>query len=98
MLTSVMIALRISHSQLNSEIEDLIMASRMDLIQSGIAKTKAESNTDPLIKRAIITYCKANFIADRDEAERFQQSYDLLKTHLSLADDYREKAHFKNVK
>lgn len=97
MLTSVMIALRISHSQLNSEIEDLIAAARLDLIQSGIAAEKAESNNDPLIKRAIIVYCKANFLANKEEASRFQESYNLLKNHLSLADDYREGAHFTNA-
>lgn len=90
MLTSVIIALRISHSHLDSEIEDLIAAARLDMIQSGISAVKAELDDDPLIKRAIITYCKAHFLADKDEAERFQTSYDLLKTHLSLADDYKE--------
>lgn len=90
MLNSVLVALRISHTFLNSEIEDLIAAARLDLIQSGISSLKANLNDDALIKRAIITYCKANFLADKDEAERFQKSYDLLKTHLALADDYKE--------
>jgi uncharacterized phage protein (predicted DNA packaging) len=90
MLNSVLIALRISHSQLNFEIEDLIAAARLDMIQSGIAALKANLDNDPLIKRAIITYCKAHFLADKDEADRFQKSYDLLKTHLALADDYKE--------
>lgn len=90
MLNSVMVALRISHSSLNFEIEDLIAAARLDMIQSGIAIEKANLNDDPLIKRAIITYVKAQFLADKDEADRFQKSYDLLKTHLSLADDYKE--------
>jgi uncharacterized phage protein (predicted DNA packaging) len=90
MKNSVMIALRISHSMFDTEIEDLISAARLDLIQSGISADKANLNNDALIKRAIITYCKAHFLANKDEAERFQNSYDLLKTHLSLADDYRE--------
>jgi len=90
MLNSVMVALRISHSLLNYEIEDLIAAARLDMIQSGISIEKANLNNDPLIKRAIITYVKAHFLADKDEASRFQTSYDLLKTHLALADDYKE--------
>jgi len=90
MLNSVMMALRISHSLLDFEIEDLIAAARLDMIQSGIAAEKVNLDNDPLIKRAIITYCKAHFLADGGEAERFQKSYDLLKTHLALADDYKE--------
>lgn len=89
-LSSVAVALRISHSLLNFELEDLIAAARLDLIQSGVAEGKANSDDDALIKRAIINYVKANFLADANEAARFQQSYDLLKTHLALADDYRE--------
>lgn len=89
-LASVATSLRITHSLLNFELEDLIAAARLDLIQSGVAAEKANLDDDPLIKRAIINYVKANFLWDSNEAARFQQSYDLLKTHLALADDYRE--------
>lgn len=50
---------------------------------------KANDDTDPLIKRAIITYVKANFISDAKEAERFLASYNMLKNHLTLAGDYK---------
>jgi uncharacterized protein involved in exopolysaccharide biosynthesis len=43
---------------------------------------------DPLVKRAITAYVKANFGWDNPDAERLQRSYDLLKMHLSLAGDY----------
>ena len=85
-----MVALRISHSLLDFEIEDLIAAARLDMIQSGISAEKANVDNDPLIKRAIITYVKAQFLADIEEATRFQNSYNLLKTHLALAEDYKE--------
>ncbi|MGM7635638.1 head-tail connector protein [Bacillus sp. Hm123] len=90
MLTSVKKSLRVSHVELDDEITDLIEAARHDLMLSGISSEKANNDTDPLIKRAIVTYCKANFGYDNPEADRFGDSYKMLKQHLSLAGDYRE--------
>lgn len=44
---------------------------------------------DPLIKRAIILYCKAHFGYENPEAERFAESYLMLKVHLALSADYQ---------
>ncbi|WP_313413143.1 phage head-tail connector protein [Sedimentibacter sp.] len=44
---------------------------------------------DPLIKRAITLYCKANFGYDNPDAERFAESYKMLKIHLALSSDYQ---------
>jgi uncharacterized phage protein (predicted DNA packaging) len=90
MLEEVKLALRVSHDALDTEIEDIILGARLDLKLSGISAGKADAETeiDPLIKRAIIVYAKANFIADINIAERYQKSYDSLKLHLSLAGDY----------
>jgi uncharacterized phage protein (predicted DNA packaging) len=92
LLDDVKQALRISINNTNfdTEVNDLISAARLDLIQSGVSADKVNLDTDPLIKRAVITYCKANFGYDNPEADRFQQSYTMLKQHLSLAGDYRE--------
>ena len=46
--------------------------------------------TDPLIKRAIIIYVKANFGWNNPDAERLQQSYNMLKSHLALSQEYAE--------
>lgn len=88
MLESVKLALRVTISDFDEEIQDLIDAAKRDLEIAGVAKDKIV-DTDKLIRRAIITYCKANFGYDNPEAERFQQSYDMLKQHLSLSYDYR---------
>jgi uncharacterized phage protein (predicted DNA packaging) len=86
MLESVKMALRVTISDFDEEIQDLIDAAKSDL---SIAGVDIINEDDPLIRRAIITYCKANFGYDNPEAERFQQSYDMLKQHLSLSYDYR---------
>ncbi|HFK2719152.1 TPA: hypothetical protein ACG1DY_005001, partial [Escherichia coli] len=73
---------------MDEEVIDLIEAARQDLILSGVSSEKAEDDSDPLIKRAVTTYVKANFGFDNPDAKRLQESYDMLKNHLSLAGDY----------
>lgn len=89
-LNDIKTALRISinNTAFDSEITDLIAAARGDLMLAGILPAKANDDTDPLIKRAIVVYCKANFGYDNPEAERFQQSYNMLKAHLTLSQEY----------
>lgn len=88
MLNDVKLSLRITTTAFDVEVQDLINAARIDLIQSGISSIKAEDDKDPLIKRAIIIYCKANFGFDNPDAERLNYSFNMLKQHLSLTSDY----------
>lgn len=81
----VKLALRIKTSTLDVEINDLIEACKLDLSISGV---KVINDTDLLIKRAIIVYCKANFGLDNEDSEKYQRSYNSLKEHLSLCSDY----------
>lgn len=85
LLDDVKDALRISGTDLDTEILDLIEAAKADLALGGVLSV---DETDPLIKRAIIVYCKSNFGWDNTEAERFQNSYDLLKKHISMSSVY----------
>lgn len=92
LLDDVKKALRISSTAYDDEVKDLISAGKSDLRLTGIY-FKEETEGLPLdttIKRAVITYCKANFGYDNPDAERFEKSYVMLKQHLSLAGDYRE--------
>lgn len=96
LIDDVKTALRISHFALDDEIIDLVEAARHDLMLSGISSLKVQreravneiGDLDPLIKRVISVYVKANFETDTVKAERFQNAYDLLKNHLSLSGDY----------
>ncbi|WP_079479715.1 head-tail connector protein [Halobacillus salinus] len=91
--SKVKTALRLKNTAFDIEVAGLIAAAKADLVQSGIDKSVVdkENTIDPLIERAIIVYCKANFGYDNDEADRFAKSYETLKTHLSLAGDYNGK-------
>ena len=86
MLEKVKLALRISTAAFDDEIQDLIAAAYADLGIAGVQTTKKE---DPLIKRAVITYCKANF-GDNDDSERLQKSYDTQKGQLMTATGYTD--------
>ena len=91
-LDDIKIALRISNTAYDSEINDLVAAARADLRLSGILESKVNDDTDPLIKRAIIIYVKANFGWNNPDAERLQQSYNMLKIHLALSQEYTSEA------
>lgn len=89
MLNDVKIALRISHSALDSEITDLIAACRVDLILAGVKPAKANDNNDAAVRMAIKTYCKAHFGYDNPDADRLLEAYNQQKYRLTLAGDYR---------
>lgn len=89
MLNDVKDALRVSGTALDTEIQDLIDAAKADLQLSGVHADKI-IDPDPLIKRAVIVYCKAHFGWDNPEADRFNQSYIMLKQHLTLSAEYIE--------
>ena len=60
MLEDVKNALRISDDDFDNEIRDLIEAAKSDLETSGVASSFIrEDKNGPLIKNAIINFCKA---------------------------------------
>lgn len=82
--SKVKLALRIKTSAFDGEIDELIKAAVMDLGVAGIENDNAD---DPLINRAVITYC-AFHIGPRDDAERMKRSYDEQKAQLKTATGY----------
>lgn len=71
-----------------SELESLIDAAKMDLEITGVNALLVENEEDPLIKRAIVLYTKANFGFDNPDAERLQINYQMLRDKLSMDIDY----------
>lgn len=86
-LADVKVALRIAATtnDFDTEIQDLIDSATADLELAGVISADV---TDSLIKRAVITYVKANFGYDNPDADRLQKAYDMLKMHLTLSAGY----------
>lgn len=90
LLNDAKLVLRMSEEcmDFDMEIQDLIDASLQDLGLAGVENRETE---DPLIKRAVLTYVKANFgEAKSDVYNRLKVSYDEQKAQLSMSLDHRE--------
>lgn len=86
MLDAVKLALRIKSAAFDSEITDLIAGALADL---GIAGVVNPDTTDPLIRRAVITYCRCHF-GQPEDYDRLKASYDEQKAQLSMATGYTD--------
>ena len=90
-LDDVKVALRVGHDATDSEVEDLIAAAVFDMANKGVSTAWLgtdpfdpsfdvddidESKLPVMAKRAIVTYAKANYGYDNDDAERLMESYD----------------------
>lgn len=86
MLQDIRKSLRITTEAFDDQIKGLIDSAKTDMKISGVEVINEE---DPLIKRAIDFYCKANFYIENKDADRYQKRYEDLKEHLSLVGDYK---------
>lgn len=86
-LEKVKVALRLTADDagLNEEINDLIQAAYKDLNLAAVTEEGMED--DPLIVRAVITYCRLNF-GQPDDYDRLKRSYDEQKAQLGMATGY----------
>lgn len=90
LLADVKTALRVTTDDLDSDITILINAALADLQLVGIdGDTVIESTTDPLIQRAVITFCRANF-GQPDDYDKMKASYDEQKAQLWMATNYTD--------
>lgn len=85
MLDKVKTALRITTTAFDDEITDLINAACGDLGIVGVAAVS--TTTDPLLIRAIITYCRLHF-GQPDDYDRLKASYDEQKAQLISCTGY----------
>lgn len=83
-LPAVKMALRVTTNAYDTELNGLINAALLDM---GIAGVTNDDDTDDLILRAIITYCRLNF-GKPDDYDRLKASYDEQKAQLSMATGY----------
>lgn len=85
MIEKIRNSLRIKTDKLDSEIEDLIEACKMDLKIKGVNNIDEQ---DPLIFQAIKIYCKAYFGIDNKDSEKYIKVYESLRDSLALCGDY----------
>ncbi|WP_353423988.1 head-tail connector protein [Christensenella massiliensis] len=86
MLEKVKLALRIATTAFDSELNDLINAALADLGIAGVTSLKED---DPLIIRAVTTYCRVHF-GEPDDYDKMKASYDEQKAQLQTATGYTD--------
>lgn len=83
-LDEVKLALRLTTTAYDAELNGLILAALGDLGVAGVTETNPEN---ALIKRAVITYCKIHFGSPSD-FDRLKATYDEQKAQLSTCTGY----------
>lgn len=83
-LPAVKMALRVTTTAYDTELNTLINAALLDM---GIAGVTNDDDTDEIVLRAIITYCRLNF-GKPDDYDRLKASYDEQKAQLGMATGY----------
>lgn len=87
MIETIMLSLRLNTEEFESDIQGYIDACLLDLELTGINKSKIVE-TDPLIVQAVKCYCKIYVSSDDLEANRYQKSYNLIKSFLATCQEY----------
>ena len=87
MFDKIKLVLRIDDNTFDEDIQDTIDSAMADLKLCGVLESKIVE-TDTLILRAIKTFCKAEYSSDDKESNRYRQSYEMLRNHLSMSVDY----------
>lgn len=89
LLNDAKLRLRLHTNAFDNEVGDLIDAAVDDLLERNAIQQSQISGTTiaPLIKRAIMTYCRA-FFGDPDNQERLKADYDEQKATLMMTSGY----------
>lgn len=86
---AVKTSLRLSNDAFDEEIETLISASKIDLAQADIKVDKANDDTIPIIRQAIIIYCRLHF-GEPSDYDRLKMAYDEIKHQLSMNSEFTD--------
>ena len=75
MLNKVKLALRISHTLLDTDIEETIAQARAEMVRAGVLPAVAESD-NTLVEGAIKTFCLMHYSNDTKMAEGYSRSWE----------------------
>lgn len=93
LLDDARVAVRVTSTAFDAELTDLINAALADMGITNInpALLVSTSGILPLIKKAVITYCKMNFgEIEPEKYDRLKASYDEQKAQLSMSSEYND--------
>lgn len=79
--------LRISGTNFDTEITQLIASAKHDLLTAGVSASAIEE-TDPKIREAISLYIKSRFGLENPDSEKYWKSYESEKAELLVSPDY----------
>lgn len=85
-LEAAKLALRVTVDDYDAEITSLIAAAEQDLMTAGVAML---NDSDPLIRRAILTYCRMHFGSPPDY-DRLRESYNAQLSKLMYCTEYTD--------
>lgn len=91
LLDDVKVACRVTSTAFDVELGDLVDAAFADLGITDISGSfLTEGSCPPLVKRAVLTYCRMNFGQVEDGFyDRLKASYDEQKRQLLMSSTYR---------
>ena len=75
-LNTVKTALRINHSELDTEITRLISAAQADMIRAGVAPEIVQTGGQ-LVTQAIVTYCLMNMTEESVLIDKYARAYEI---------------------
>lgn len=92
LLDDAKVACRVTSTAFDTELNDLISAALSDLGITDIQSILLTSDDPvPLIKQAVITYCRMNFgLQSETYYNRLKASYDEQKAQLLMSSEYTE--------
>ena len=84
-LTKIKLALRVSHSKLDEDIQADIDACLADLEACGVVRATTD---DPLIYAAVKLWCKASYTDDPDKGAEYLRRYESMKGSMMMTTGY----------
>ena len=85
-------AARLTTNHFDDELELLIAAAKDDLTRQGVDKGVVRYAKKPLVKLAVVTYCKAHFGLDNPDSEKYRAAYQSMADELRKSAGYRSEA------
>lgn len=81
-VSEVKARLRINHNSLNDQFEADILAAKAELKRVGVSSEVVESNNNPLIDKAIISYCMWIESSSEKMADKYEAQWTLWRDEL----------------